>query len=119
MAEGTETTPHTYPQGVPCWIEEILPDPQRATEFYGRLFGWEFENRTPPGASGVFLIATRNGKAVGSLSSGDGARWVTYIAVDDLDAMTRRAVGAGATLLVEPVTAGPARRWAELRDPRG
>lgn len=119
MAEGTESMPHTYPQGVPCRIEAILPDPQRATEFYGRLFGWSFESLLPPDATGPVLLASLRGKDAASISSGDGARWVTYIGVDDVDATTRRAVGAGATLIAEPIDAGPDGRWAELRDPRG
>ena len=33
----------TYPHGVPCWVEALVPDPETATEFYAGIFGWEFD----------------------------------------------------------------------------
>ena len=38
-----------YPPGVPCLIDTEQPDPEAAAEFYGGIFGWEFENKLPPG----------------------------------------------------------------------
>jgi hypothetical protein len=35
-----------YPAGVPCWVDTEQPDPVAATEFYGPLFGWDFDERT-------------------------------------------------------------------------
>lgn len=46
----TDQTPRTYPQGVPSWIDGRHPDPDAAQAFYGGLFGWDFEERLPPGA---------------------------------------------------------------------
>ena len=48
MRERTE-----YPAGVPCWVDTSQPDPEAAAAFYGGLFGWEFEDRTPPGMPGA------------------------------------------------------------------
>jgi len=39
-----------YPNGVPCWIAAVEPDPPRAAEFYAHLFGWETTELMPPGA---------------------------------------------------------------------
>ena len=44
-----------YIPGVPCWIDTNQPDPEAAVAFYGGLFGWEFEDVTPPGAPGHVL----------------------------------------------------------------
>ena len=41
--------------GVPCWVDTSQPDPEAATDFYGGLFGWEFEDRMPEGADGRLL----------------------------------------------------------------
>ena len=48
MRERTE-----YPAGVPCWLDTSQPDPEAAAAFYGGLFGWEFEDRTPPACRGA------------------------------------------------------------------
>ena len=39
-----------YIPGVPCWVDTSQPDPKAAADFYGGLFGWEFENVMPPGS---------------------------------------------------------------------
>jgi hypothetical protein len=46
-----------YMPGVPCWVDASEPDPQAAVDFYGGLFGWEFEEALPPGSEGKYLIA--------------------------------------------------------------
>src|SRR6476661_8786164 len=38
-----------YIAGVPCWVDTSQPDPDAAAEFYGGLFGWEFEDAMPAG----------------------------------------------------------------------
>ncbi len=38
-----------YLPGAPCLIDTEQPDPEAAAEFYGGLFGWEFENKLPTG----------------------------------------------------------------------
>jgi uncharacterized protein len=126
MAEGTATNPHTYPQGVPCWIDTAQPDPPAASRFYGELLGWSFHEAMPPGAPGSYLIAQRNGKDAAAIApladaatGGASAEWVTYIAVDDADAMAARAEELGGALLEPPQDAGPGGRYATVRDPSG
>ena len=46
-----------YIPGVPCWIDTNQPDPEAAVAFYGGLFGWEFEDVTPPGAPVKYFLA--------------------------------------------------------------
>ncbi|GAA2081457.1 VOC family protein [Pseudolysinimonas kribbensis] len=120
MAEGTPDNPHTYPQGVPSWIEYQATDVDAAVRFYGGLLGWAFEDRLPPGAPARFLLASLGGKDTGSIATADGApRWLTYIAVDDADVVAGAASDAGGTVLHPPQDAGPAGRWASVRDPQG
>ncbi len=106
----TDATPRTYPQGVPSWIDLRTPDPDAAEAFYGGLFGWSFEERLPPGVPGSYRIASVDGREVGAVaSSGDPARWQTYVAVDDADAVAARvvALGGAATAPRTPVPAVP------------
>ncbi|MBA3339511.1 MAG: VOC family protein [Geodermatophilaceae bacterium] len=111
----------TYPPGVPCWVDTEQSDVEAATEFYGEIFGWTFEDAMPPGAPGRYLIAKINGQDVGAISGPrEGAAvWRTYVAVDDADATVRQLVAAGATVRSEPADAGEGGRGAVLTDPQG
>ena len=117
-----------YIPGVPCLIDTEQPDPQSAAEFYGGIFGWEFDNKLPPGIPDKYLIASLKGfnvAAIASLTPGIGGppQWNTYVNVVDADATAAQAVALGAEVLVGPVDAGPAGavagRWAALVDPDG
>ena len=117
-----------YLAGVPCWIDTEQPDPDGAAEFYGGLFGWEFENKLPPGIDDKYLVATFNGLDVAAIASPTPdvtgtPTWNTYVSVADADAAASRAVTLGAEVLLAPVDVGPpgaiAGRWSALRDPDG
>jgi predicted enzyme related to lactoylglutathione lyase len=114
-------TERTYPPGVPCWIDTEQPDVEAAVEFYAGLFGWTFEEATPPGAPDRYLIATLGGQDVGGMASTreDAAVWSTYVAVEDADAAVQRLVAAGATVRSAPADAGDGGRSAVLTDPEG
>ncbi len=53
-----------YIPGVPCWVDASEPDPEAAVDFYGALFGWEFEDAMRPSSEGKYFIARR--EATGS-----------------------------------------------------
>ncbi len=118
----TDQTPRTYPQGVPSWIDARQPDPDAAQAFYGGLFGWDFEERLPPGVPGSYRIVSIDGREVGAIaSSEDPATWTTYIAVDDADAVAARVAELGGSAAA-PEDAGPggaAGRSVDCVDPRG
>lgn len=117
-----------YPPGVPCLIDTEQPDPEAAAEFYGAVFGWEFENKLPPGLDDKYLVARLHGLDVAAIASptpgvtGPPA-WNTYVSVVDADATTSRAAALGAKVVAAPVDAGPpgqvAGRWAALIGPDG
>jgi predicted enzyme related to lactoylglutathione lyase len=113
-----------YIPGVPCWVDTNQPDPARAAEFYGRLFGWELEESMPEGAPGSYLTARIRGGDVGAISSmQEGAPpvpvWNTYIWVDDADATAKQVVAAGGSVLAEPFDVMDAGRMAVLADTEG
>jgi uncharacterized protein len=113
-----------YPQGVPCWIDTSQPDPQAATEFYGGLFGWEFEDVMPADSPMRYFMARIRGgdvAAVGSQSGGQAAAavWNTYIWVDDADQIAEKIRAAGGEVLMEPDAVGDAGRMAVFADTEG
>ena len=55
------------------FAERSYSAPLAAVEFYGGLFGWEFEDVMPPGAPGTYVMARLRGldvAAVGSVPEG-------------------------------------------------
>ena len=92
-----------YLAGVPCLIDTEQPDPEAAAEFYGGVFGWEFENKLPPGIDDKYLVASLHGLDVAAIASPSpgmtGApTWNTYVSVVDADATTARAAALGAAV---------------------
>jgi predicted enzyme related to lactoylglutathione lyase len=112
---------HDYPPGVPCWVDTTPPDPESATRFYASAFGWEFEDRTPAGSRGRYLVARLHDRDVAGIGSaphtaGDPA-WSTYIAVSDAALAAARVERAGGEVLVAPFDVGDAGRMAVCLDP--
>jgi predicted enzyme related to lactoylglutathione lyase len=113
-----------YIAGVPCWVDSSQPDPDAAAEFYGGLFGWEFEDAMPAGSPGKYLMARLGGGEVAAVSSPpEGAPaqavWNTYIWVEDADEAAAKARHAGGSVLSEPFEVMDAGRMAVLSDPQG
>ena len=107
-----------YPEGVPCWVETVQHDPRAALDFYGPLFGWEFSEPGPGG----YLVARLRGRDVAGIAPlpGEGQPfWVTYIRVENVEAVSERAVAAGGAVLIGALDASPAGRLAVLGDPAG
>lgn len=74
------------------------------------------------GPGGMTLLATSAGPfaALGSkeVRYGDRDEWIPFVAVEDVDAATRRAVDLGASLVRERCR-GPAGEFTVIRDPGG
>ena len=113
-----------YIPGVPCWVDTSHPDPDAAAEFYGPLFGWEFEDVMPEGSDTKYLIGRIRGLDAGAISGqqeGDPGppRWNTYIWVDSADDAAAKVGEAGGTVLLEPFDVMDAGRMAVFADPEG
>jgi uncharacterized protein len=127
-----------YIPGVPCWVDASEPDPAAAVDFYGGLFGWEFEDVMPPASEGQYFIA--RGEATsssifdtsGELRTGDVAAvrstsepvpplamWNTYFWVDSADEAASKVRDAGGGVVVEPFDFMDACRTAVFTDPEG
>jgi predicted enzyme related to lactoylglutathione lyase len=116
-----------YPHGVPCWVDTLQADPDAALEFYGGVFGWEFEGPgdmpgDPPGRYYVARLRGRDVAGIGSLPPGDQAlppSLSMYVRVDSADDAAAEALAAGGTVLVEPFDVPPAGRMAVVADSTG
>jgi predicted enzyme related to lactoylglutathione lyase len=113
-----------YPPGVPCWIDTGQPDPEAAIAFYGDLFGWGFEERTPAGAPQRYFVAQLRGRDVAGVGSQpEGAPpkpvWNTYIWVESADQAAAKTKDAGGSVLMEPFDVSDAGRMGVFSDPSG
>jgi uncharacterized protein len=113
-----------YIPGVPCWVDTSQPDPKAGAEFYGDLFGWEFEDVMPEGSPGRYFIGRIRGgdvAAVGSIPEGapSMAMWNTYVWVDSADGTAAKVRDAGGNVLMEPFDVMDAGRMAVFADPEG
>lgn len=113
-----------YIPGVPCWIDTSQPDPESAVDFYGGLFGWEFEDVMPPESDGRYFIGRIRGgdvAAVGSTPEGAPpmAMWNAYVWVASADEAAAKVLDADGKALMEPFDVMDAGRMAVLADPEG
>jgi len=114
-----------YPAGVPCWVDTDQPDPDAAVEFYGGLFGWEFDGGMPDDAPVKYFVAQLRGKDV----AGVGGRpddapqtpvaWNNYVAVESADDATGKVEDHGGSVVMEPFDVLDAGRMAVFADPEG
>jgi predicted enzyme related to lactoylglutathione lyase len=122
QAERMNATRETYPAGVPCWVDTAQPDVDAATDFYGGLFGWDFEERTPPGSDTRYLVARIRGLAVAGIGTKDNespTAWNTYVAVESADASVGKVNAAGGSVVAEPFDVGDDGRMAVAADRSG
>jgi uncharacterized protein len=109
------------PLGTPTWIDLGVPDLDRALQFYGAVFGWEFA--IGPEEYGRYTTCLLRGRPIAAIApsadASSGAFWNVYLATPDCDATTERARQAGGTVLAEPDDVMTQGRMALLRDPAG
>ncbi|MEW1955848.1 VOC family protein [Terrabacter sp. NPDC080008] len=113
----------SFAAGTPCWADVMVGDLENAREFYGRLFGWTFED-LPPEAGG-YVMARKDGHAVaGAMAKNpddpsQADTWTVYLAVDDVDAAAEQARSAGGVFFLEPMDVLQVGRIAVGADPTG
>lgn len=96
------------PDGTPTWIDLHTPEYDRALEFYGALFGWEYsEGPTPSGRRSATCLL--RGKPVAAITQvgSPGSGWTMYFATADCDGTVKRITEAGGTLHQGPADATP------------
>lgn len=110
-----------WPSGAPAWTDITVPDLQVARDFYGALFGWEFEVGGPE--TGGYTQAFAHGHRVAGLSEPMGEEpapppaWCLYLATQDADAAVARALELGAQVVFPVMQVMEFGRMAILTDP--
>ncbi len=119
-SEATEQSFH----GTFCWNELMTRDIEGAKRFYRDTIGWSFEPMKMDW--GTYWIAKSGDKTVGGLFDlvspdfdGVANAWMSYIAVDDVDARIAKAEKSGGKLM-RPIFGVPGvGRIAILMQPDG
>jgi predicted enzyme related to lactoylglutathione lyase len=102
--------------GAMTWNDLVTPDPEGAAEFYGKLFGWTFEEM--PNAEG-YRVIDNGGRSNGGVFPQDGpANWLPYFGHDDVDRLVGEIEELGGTHHMGPAQL-PNGRIAVLADPQG
>jgi predicted enzyme related to lactoylglutathione lyase len=110
--------------GAMSWNELDTRDLDGAEQFYGAVFGWEFERIEQDGRV-VYATLKHGGRTIGGvLPMGDQIpaevppNWLVYFGAADLDATLDRAQQLGGSVVVPPMQV-PAGRFVVLADPHG
>ena len=115
-----------YALGTFTWVDLQTSDPEKATEFYTKLFGWVSEDM-PTGANGNYTMLKQNGFNVTALykmpeevaDQGVPPHWDSYVLVESADSSTEKAKSLGGKVIAEPFDVMEAGRMAVIQDPTG
>ena len=114
----------TWSHGSFHWNELMARDPEKAKTFYGTTMGWTFD--AMPMEFGTYWIAKMADKSVAGIFPLNGPgfagvpeQWMSYIAVDDVDARVKIATASGAMLMRPISDVAGVGRIAILREPGG
>ncbi|MEW5848063.1 MAG: VOC family protein [Myxococcota bacterium] len=106
------------PQGTFLWFELRTPNLEKASRFYGEVLGWKTQS-VDMGGQVVTLFANAE-KVVANVEARQGpSAFVSYVAVDDVDAAARRVAAAGGKVHGAPVDLPTVGRMVEVEDPEG
>jgi len=106
------------------WNELMAHDVEKAKKFYAATIGWSFDSMTTP--KGTYWVAKMGDTPVAGIFpmvgpdfSGMPEQWVSYLAVDDVDARVKKAAEAGAKIMQKPFDIPGVGRIAIMREPGG
>src|SRR6266511_2777316 len=109
-----------------CWNELMTHDVEKAKAFYSKSVGWAFDAMPMVGGKGTYWVAKVGDKPVGGIFPMDGAeykgmeeRWVSILAVDNIDARVKKATAAGAKVMKGPFDIPQVGRMAYVQEPGG
>jgi predicted enzyme related to lactoylglutathione lyase len=117
-----------------CWDELVTTDPAKAGPFYAQVFGWKTQEMDMGGGMIYTLFGrpgtkmTRPGSDPNKTKDAGGMMkappmvphsfWMTYVAVDNCDAITEKAKRQGANIVVPPTDIPNVGRFSCWMDPQ-
>jgi uncharacterized protein len=115
---------HEWSHGHFYWNELMTRDAEKAKRFYSGAIGWTFEAMAMP--DDTYWVAKMGNAYVGGLFAltspqfdGVPEGWMSYLAVDDVDARVKKATAAGAKLMRPIFDVPGVGRIAILTEPGG
>jgi uncharacterized protein len=105
--------------GAICWLELSTNDAEKATRFYGGVFGWG--SKPDP----QYTEITRGGTPMGGIMPmppemrGVPPHWTVYFMVASCDASAEKAKSLGGTVAFGPQDIEKVGRFAVIQDPQG
>ena len=113
------------PHGTFFWNELMTRNVEGAKKFYAEAIGWSFDAMPAPGGA-TYWVAKMDDEPVGGLFDISGPdfngipeSWMSYLAVDDVDARAAQAVKLGAKLMKPAFDVPGVGRIAILMEPGG
>lgn len=111
--------------GTFIWNELATSDVEGAKAFYGEVIGWHFEGM-PNMNGGTYWIAKSGDEMAGGVMdmppaapAGTPPHWMSYLAVDDVDAALAKVGVLGGAVLAEPFDIPDIGRMGVIQDPQG
>jgi predicted enzyme related to lactoylglutathione lyase len=106
--------------GAPCWIDLYSSDTDKATKFYGKVFGWTTESAGPE--FGGYFTFQKDGKTVAGCMHNDGEQgypdaWTIYLMTDDIERTVKAAAANGGQVHIGPMDIAQNGRMAMVGDP--
>ena len=114
----------TVPDGAFVWEELQSKDLDKAVPFYGKLVGWGTKEWPLPGGT-VYTLFGEDGdyqagaQAHNQAETGIFTGWLSYVQVEDVDAVAGRVEALGGRLLFAPHDSPEVGRCAVFQDPEG
>lgn len=114
-----------------CWNELSTTDDSAAISFYTALLGWEIKSSNVPPCEGsdappvAYNEIVVDGKHVGGIfrmgpEFGQAPpHWMSYVAVDDVDAKAAQVAELGGKVCVPPTDIPNTGRFCVINDPTG
>lgn len=105
--------------GTFCWDELYTRDLEGAKKFYGAIFGWGGK-----GGQNEYWHWQNAGKEIGGMMTVQGGpsvppHWLSYVAVSDVDATTRKAEALGGKVLMPGMEIPKVGKFSVVQDPTG
>lgn len=107
-----------------CWNELATPDVNKAKDFYGKVFGWQFKEIHSDAMT--YTIIKSNDKDLGGIwqipTEQQGQippHWMAYILVADVAQALEKAKQHGAHEVKEVTQVGEMGHFAIITDPSG
>ena len=111
--------------GAFCWNELGTTNLDAAKKFYSELLGWRMKESSAAGMvyNEIVVDGRENGVGgmyqMGAEYGNAPSHWMTYVAVDDVDAKAKQVAELGGKVCVPPTDIPTVGRFCVITDPTG